>query len=157
MRSGSLIIGSEIPEFELMNQFGHKVQVNVASDKFRLIYFYPRNDTPVCTKQACSIRDNFDIFLSHGIEVIGISSDSVESHLNFSKKHKLEFTLLSDSRDRVRKLFGATKLGGLISSRISFLINPEGKVVFSFDSLLSSERHINKIMDVIEKIEEKEA
>lgn len=143
-------VGSRIPTFELRNQKGEWVKVSANDGKIRVIYFYPKNNTKVCTDQACSFRDWYDDLLDYGCEVIGISSDSVGSHESFSKQHKLNFTLLSDPSGKVRKLFGATKLFGLLPSRKTFVINKEGKVIYTFDALFESDKHVKNVLEQLE-------
>jgi len=140
-------LGDTIPEFELLNQNGENVKISPKSDKVRVIYFYPKNNTKVCTDQACSFRDWYDDLLDYGCKVIGVSSDSVESHSSFSKQHKLNFTLLSDPDGKVRKMFGATKLFGLIPSRKTFVIDENGKVIYTFDALFESDKHVKNVLN----------
>jgi peroxiredoxin Q/BCP len=85
--------------------------------------------------------------LDYGYEVIGISSDSVDSHQSFSKQHKLNFTLLSDPDGKVRKMFGASKFFGLMPSRKTFVINEGGKVIYTFDALFESDKHVKNVLD----------
>lgn len=140
-------VGSTIPTFELKNQNGEWVKVSAGDGKMRVIYFYPKNNTKVCTDQACSFRDWYDDLLDYGCEVIGISSDSVDSHKSFSKQHKLNFTLLSDPDGNVRKQFGAAKLFGLLPSRKTFVIDENGKVIYTFDALFESEKHVKNVLE----------
>ncbi|MEX2379696.1 MAG: peroxiredoxin [Vicingaceae bacterium] len=143
-------VGSRIPTFELRNQKGEWVKVSANDGKIRVIYFYPKNNTKVCTDQACSFRDWYDDLLDYGCEVIGISSDSVDSHQSFSKQHKLNFTLLSDPDGKVREMFGATKLFGLIPSRKTFVIDKKGKVIYTFDALFESDKHVKNVLEQLE-------
>lgn len=142
-------LGDKIPEFELQNQSGEKVKVSPDDHKVRVIYFYPKNNTKVCTDQACSFRDWYDDLLDYGCEVIGISSDSVKSHQSFSKQHKLNFTLLSDADGKVRKMFGATKLFGLLPSRKTFVIDEDGIVIYTFDALFESDKHVKNVLNYL--------
>jgi peroxiredoxin Q/BCP len=139
--------GSTISTFELINQSGETVKISPNDGKVRVIYFYPKNNTKVCTDQACSFRDWYDDLLDYGCEVIGISSDSVDSHQSFSKQHKLNFTLLSDPDGKVRKMFGASKFFGLMPSRKTFVINEGGKVIYTFDALFESDKHVKNVLD----------
>lgn len=143
-------LGSRIPTFELKNQKGDWVKVSANDGKIRVIYFYPKNNTKVCTDQACSFRDWYDDLLDYGCEVIGISSDSVDSHHSFSKQHKLNFTLLSDPDGKVRKQFGATKFFGLLPSRKTFVIDENGKVIYTFDALFESDKHVKNVLEQLE-------
>lgn len=142
----SIEVGNIVPSFELKNQDGKTVKVSPTDNKVRVIYFYPKNNTKVCTDQACSFRDWYDDLLAHGCEVIGISSDSVDSHQAFTSQHKLNFTLLSDPKGQVRKLFGASKLFGLLPSRKTFVVDKDGVVIYTFDSLFESEKHVKNVL-----------
>ena len=106
----SIKIGDKCPIFSLLDQKGEMYNLNdVIGRKNCVIYFYPKDNTWGCTKQACSFRDSFQDFVDLGCEVIGISSDSVNSHKLFSEKYNLNFPVLSDSKDEVRNLFGVPK------------------------------------------------
>ena len=100
-------IGSSIPAFTLPDQNGNLFDINsVLGKKNLVIYFYPKDDSPGCTAQACSFRDQFEVFKEADAVIIGISGQSVESHKEFAEKHRLNFTLLSDEGNKVRKQFG---------------------------------------------------
>lgn len=116
-----------------------------------VIYFYPKDDTPDCTKEACSFRDQFEVFEEANAMIIGISSQSVESHLAFAKKHRLNFTLLSDEEKKVRKLFGVpTDLLGILPGRGTYVINKEGRVVFIFNSQIQAEKHVKESLRILQ-------
>ena len=98
--------GSTIPQFSLQDQNGNMFDISsVLGKKNLVIYFYPKDDTPGCTVEACSFRDQFDVFTEADAVIIGISGQSVESHKDFAEKHRLTFTLLSDEGNKIRKLF----------------------------------------------------
>lgn len=147
-------VGSNVPNFSLKDQFGNKFDLeSVLGKKNLVIYFYPKDDTPGCTKEACSFRDQFSVFEDVDAMIIGISSDSVESHFEFAKKHRLNYTLLSDVNKEVRKLFGVPNdLLGLISGRVTYVINKEGKVVFMFNSQTQAEKHVSEALRILEEI-----
>jgi peroxiredoxin Q/BCP len=117
-----------------------------------VLFFYPKDDTPGCTKQACGFRDDFDEFRKLDAEVIGISSDSVESHERFAKKHNLPFTLLSDERGNVRKLYGVPNTFGLVPGRVTYAIDREGVVRHVFSSQLGVERHVEEALEALKYI-----
>jgi thioredoxin-dependent peroxiredoxin len=101
--------------------------------KSLVLFFYPKDDTPGCTREACSFRDHYEAFLDAGAEVIGISGQSVESHKNFAQKHNLKYHLLSDEGNKVRKLFGVpTNLFGLLPGRVTYVADKTGKVHIHF-------------------------
>lgn len=129
-----LKIGSLAPDFELLDQDGKSHKLSDYIGNFVLIYFYPKDDTPGCTKEACMIRDDFPNFKKLKAKVFGISADSVKSHKKFAEKYNLPFTLLSDEQKVVLKkykaigeksMFGKTFLG---IKRMSYLIDREGKI-----------------------------
>lgn len=150
-----IIIGNKIPSFELKDQNGQDFQINsVLGTKNLVIYFYPKDDTPGCTKEACAFRDQFEVFEDANAVIIGISAQSVESHRNFAKKHRLNFTLLSDTGNKVRKLFGVpSNLFGLISGRVTYVINKEGVVVYMFNSQTQAEKHVNEALRILHEMQ----
>ncbi len=132
----SLKVGEDVPYFELLDQHGKCFKSDtLLGKKPMVIYFYPKNQTPGCTAEACGFRDYYENFLDLGAEVIGISSDGVESHAKFAEKYQLPFILLSDSKKNVQRLFKLPKiLFGLYTKRITFVINKEGKVAYIHDN-----------------------
>ncbi len=147
-------IGSSVPSFSLKDQNG--LMFNIDSVKGRknlVIYFYPKDDSPGCTKEACSFRDQFDVFTQADAVIIGISGQSVQSHLEFAQKYRLNYTLLSDESNKVRKLFGVpTNLFGLLPGRVTYIVNKEGKVAFIFNSQINAEKHIDEALRILEKL-----
>ena len=145
--------GEKIPHFQLTDQDGKEFDSKtVIGKKPVVIYFYPKDFTPGCTKEACNFRDSYEDFKEAGAEVIGISNDSEKSHAKFVKKHNLPFILLSDSKGKVRKKFGIKKsLLGLVPGRETFVSDAEGTVVFKFNSLDAS-KHMNKALNAVKKL-----
>ena len=143
----SLKVGDGIPKFELLNQHGELFDSETVIGKKPVIgYFYPKDQTPGCTAEACSFRDHYEEFLELGAEVIGISSDGVKSHQKFAKRHHLPFILLTDSDKKVQRLFKLPKiLFGLYTKRITFVIDKEGKVSYVHSSLMP-DTHIKKAL-----------
>ena len=135
----SLKVGDLAPDFTLPDQDGKPVSLSSLRGKRVVIYFYPKDDTPGCTKEACNFRDNWDNFDSHGIKVLGISKDLATSHSKFINKYQLPFTLLTDlepcpvasSFDSygLKKFMGREYMGMM---RHTFVINPEGKIEFIY-------------------------
>ncbi|MFA6131477.1 MAG: peroxiredoxin [Patescibacteria group bacterium] len=118
-------INTKAPEFTLFDQAGEQHSLNDYLGKWVLLYFYPKDDTPGCTKEACSFRDNLPVFNGLNLQVLGISTDSVDSHRRFAEKNSLNFTILSDTLKQTLKNYDA---GGVFTKRISYLINPEGVI-----------------------------
>ncbi|MBZ9627757.1 peroxiredoxin [Psychroflexus sp. CAK57W] len=146
--------GEKVPQFELKDQEGNSFNSeSIVGKKPAVIYFYPKDFTPGCTKEACSFRDSYEDFKEAGAEVIGISNDSEKSHAKFAKKYKLPFILLSDPNGRARKKFGIKKsLLGLVPGRETFVIDAEGQVIFKFNSLDAS-KHMKKALNAIKKLD----
>jgi peroxiredoxin Q/BCP len=114
-------VGSEAPDFSLNSQNNEKVTLSQFRKKKNVVlYFYPKDETPGCTKEACTFRDSYELFKDLGAEVIGVSADTAESHRAFAENHNLPFTLLSDLHNEARKLYGATSTLGLFPGRVTF-------------------------------------
>ncbi len=151
MSKKKLEVGDAIPKFELKDSNSKLVSIDtIIGSKNIVIYFYPKNETKVCTAQACSFRDNYEEFQDLECEVIGISSDNEESHKNFAKNHNLPFILLSDSANKVRKEFGVPKdMMGLAPGRYTYVVNKEGKIIYIFNSALNAKIHIKKSIEAL--------
>ena len=143
--------GDAIPDFKLKNQ--HDEWINMADyigKKNLVLFFYPKDDTPGCTREACSFRDHYEDFADAGAEVFGISGQTVESHKNFAKKHNLNYTLLSDEGNSVRKLFGVPgNLFGLVPGRVTYVADKTGKVIYIFNSQMQVEKHVEKALNTL--------
>jgi peroxiredoxin Q/BCP len=146
-------VGDEAPSFTLKDQNGRDVSLSKFKGKPTVLYFYPKDDTPGCTKQACYFRDSYEAYKTAGAEVIGISSDSVESHKAFAAKHNLPFTLLSDEGGAVRKEFGIKNdFLGALPGRQTYLLDGAGVVKLVYNNQFMPEKHISETLRVIEKI-----
>ncbi len=121
-----LNVGDTAPDFSLIDQHGKEHKLSDYFGEKIVLYFYPKDNTPGCTKEACSIRDNFTLFEENNIIVFGISYDSPSSHKKFAEKYNLPFILLSDSSKSVAKLYNSN--GWLIAKRNTFLIGRNGKI-----------------------------
>jgi peroxiredoxin Q/BCP len=147
-----LKIGDKMPEFELMDQDGNMVSSKSLKGKRALIYFYPKDDTPGCTTEACGFRDFRYKLQDEGVEVIGISKDSVKSHKKFAEKYNLNFTLLSDDLTETIQRFGAwgekTFMGkkSIGTLRISYLFDKNGKVEKVYDKV-STKDHPEQVLN----------
>ncbi len=147
-----LAIGAAAPHFTLKDQHGNVFDSKDHIGKKPLVlFFYPKDYTPGCTKEACSFRDSYEEFTERGAEVIGISADSESSHRKFASTYKLPFILLADTRNKVRKLFKVEKaLFNLLPGRETYVINKEGKVIMVFNSM-SASKHIAKALKALKK------
>ena len=145
-------VGSIVPHFTLPDQHGQAFDINsVLGKKNLVIYFYPKNNTLGCTKEACSFRDQYEDFKKAGAEIIGISSDGVESHKNFASKNRLNFTLLSDKKRTVRKLFSVpANFFGMIEGRATYVVNKSGKIIYIFNSQWQVRKHIKEALQALE-------
>ena len=148
----NLKIGDKAPSFTAVDADGTPFDSNdIIGKKPVVIYFYPKDNTPGCTAQACGFRDAYEDFIDFGAEVIGVSSDTVSSHKKFTKQFKLPFILLSDSDKKIRKLFGVpNQLFGLLPGRVTYIINKEGTVKMIFDSVMAT-KHIAIALESLKK------
>jgi peroxiredoxin Q/BCP len=137
------------PEFTLPDQEGTAITLSHLQGGWVVVYFYPKDDTPGCTAESCSFRDSFESFTDVGATVIGISSDSIESHKAFALKHSLPFTLLADVDGSVRKQWGVGKTLGLIPGRVTYVIDPAGVIQRVFSSQFRPKKHIEEALAVI--------
>ena len=143
-------IGDYIPDFSLKDQDGNLLKIsNYLGKKKLVIFFYPQDGSLNCTKEACYFRDLADVFDEADAIVIGISSQSVESHKEFAEKNRLKYTLLSDSGNNVRKLFGVPgRVFGLVPGRVTYVADRSGKVVYIFDSQTETQRHADEALKI---------
>ena len=127
-------VGDSAPSFQLKDETGEMRTLAEFRGKKVVLYFYPKDNTPGCTKEACSLRDGYSILQEAGIVILGVSFDSPESHRKFKDKHNLPFILLSDGKKEVAKAYGASGglLGSLMAKRYTYLIDELGKIVYIF-------------------------
>lgn len=149
-----LQVGDRVPDFTLPTQkTGESFHLqDVIGSSILVVYFYPKDDTPGCTAEACSFRDSYDVFKEAGAEVIGISSDSGESHQKFAAKYSLPFILLSDKGGSVRKLFGVPNTMGVLPGRVTYVIDTQGVVRHIFNDMFNAAKHISEALDAIKAI-----
>jgi len=146
--------GSKVPVFALMDQNGKMFDLQqVIGRKNLVIYFYPKDDSPGCTKEACYFRDQFEVFDKADALIIGISGQSVESHRKFAEKYGLSFTLLSDTGNKIRKLFGVpTSFFGVLPGRVTYVVDKTGTVVYVFDSQSQATRHVDEALRTLKEL-----
>jgi peroxiredoxin Q/BCP len=149
----ALQVGDKIPIFSAKDNDGNDFDsAAIVGKKPVVFYFYPKDNTPGCTAQACSFRDQYEDFKDLGAEVIGISSDSIASHEKFIQKYKLPFILLSDSDKKIRSLFGVKPdLFGLLPGRVTYVVDKNGMIQLVFDSLVAT-NHIPRALEMIQKL-----
>ena len=127
--------GDAAPQFEGQDQDGKTIKLaDFAGKKIVLLYFYPKDFTGGCTKEACSFRDGFEDFATNNVEIVGVSFDSADSHLQFIAKYKLNFTLLADPDGKIADIYGVRMAGKNMAKRVSFLIGLDGKIVHVTDT-----------------------
>jgi len=144
-----LKVGDVMPSFSLKNQEGKMIKSTDFSGKSLVVYFYPKDDTPGCTKEACSFRDYYDLFQENGVSVIGISADDVASHKSFATKYSLPFVLLADPSRTVHKKFGVGKELGIMTSRITFIVNEKGFIIKIFKDNINAKKHVTEALDAL--------
>ncbi|MFP3853931.1 MAG: thioredoxin-dependent thiol peroxidase [Anaerolineales bacterium] len=134
-------VGEPAPPFELPNEQGEMVSLNDFKGKAFILYFYPKDDTPGCTKEACAFRDDYSAYERAAVEIVGVSADSPESHQKFKEKYDLPFTLLADEGKEIckrygvlgkKKMFGKEFMG---INRTTFVIDEEGKISHVFENV----------------------
>ncbi|MEO0488900.1 MAG: peroxiredoxin [Cyanobacteria bacterium P01_A01_bin.123] len=146
-------VGDTAPDFALQSASGETVKLSdFKGQKPVVLYFYPKDDTPGCTAEACSFRDSYEAFTDAGAEVIGVSSDSPASHQKFAAKHSLPFTLLSDEGSKMRKAYGVPATLGLLPGRVTYVIDPAGTVQHVFNSQFNATAHVGEALGVLQKI-----
>ncbi len=145
-----LQVGDMIPDFTLRDQDGKLFDIaTYRGSKKLVIFFYPKDGSLTCTREACYFRDLSEVFIEADAVIIGISGQSVESHKEFAESNKLTYTLLSDSKNVVRKLFGVpARVFGLLPGRVTYVADKSGKVVFIFDSQLETQRHVDEALKI---------
>ncbi|KAB1203187.1 Peroxiredoxin Q, chloroplastic [Morella rubra] len=145
--------GTAPPPFALKDQDGRNVNLSKFKGKPVVVYFYPADETPGCTKQACAFRDSYEKFKKAGAEVVGISGDDPSSHKAFAKKYKLPFTLLSDEGNKVRKEWGVpADLFGTLPGRQTYVLDKNGVVQLVYNNQFQPEKHIDETLKLLQSI-----
>ena len=147
-------IGDAAPDFSLPNQDNETIKLSQFKDsKHVVLYFYPKDETPGCVKEACSFRDSYEAFQQAGAEVIGVSADSVSSHKKFESRRRLPFQLLSDADKKVAKMYGVEgAMFGLLPGRETFVIDKEGVIRHRFASQFQIDAHIDDALKVLQSL-----
>ncbi|SFC49017.1 peroxiredoxin Q/BCP [Parapedobacter composti] len=145
----TLGVGDKIPLFILKNQYGNDVDIaDYIGKNILVIFFYPKDESPGCTKQVCAIRDSFADYAGAGALVFGINSGSVASHRSFVEKHQLPFMLLSDPGNRVLKAFGVKNVL-FLTGRETFVVGLDGRIAFRYRALLNAINHNDQILNFL--------
>jgi peroxiredoxin Q/BCP len=148
-------VGDKAPDFTLPSQIGDNVTLSEFFGKKNIVlYFYPKDESPGCTKEACRFRDSYEELTSLGAEVIGVSGQSVESHKSFATHYGLPFILLSDVDNVVRKLYGVPSTMGVLPGRVTYIIDKKGIVRSIFSSQTQAERHVEEAKKTLKQLEQ---
>ncbi|MFG1519203.1 MAG: peroxiredoxin [Thermoplasmataceae archaeon] len=147
--TGLLNVGDTAPDFESINEEGKSVSLKEFRGKPVVLYFYPKDDTPGCTAEACSFRDNFEEFQKKGVVVLGVSIDSPKSHKNFKDKYNLNFPLISDKSREIVEMYGATS-DSKSAKRVTFIIDRNGKIAYVYSKVTPKDHSV----EVMKKLQE---
>ncbi len=148
----ALRVGQPAPDFTLIAQDGTPVSLSQLKCQAVVLYFYPKDDTPGCTAEACAFRDQYTVFQESGAKVIGVSSDSPQSHQAFATKYRLPFTLLSDPGDKTRKRYEVPPTFWFIPGRVTFVIDTAGVIQHIFDSQFDFQAHVTESLKTLKQI-----
>lgn len=145
-----LKVGDRAPEFSATTQDGSTIRLaDFVGQRGLVLFFYPKDGTAVCTKEACSFRDSYEQFVDAGAEVVGVSSDSAESHREFAEQNDLSFPLITDEGGSLRKLFGVPTTLGLLPGRVTYVIDKQGIVRLVFSAQLASDKHVQQALQAL--------
>ena len=154
-QSHQLDVGSKMPLFSLKDQDGKTFNMKDSiGNNIYVIFFYPKDESPVCTKEACTFRDSLDLFKDLGAQVIGINQGTVESHKKFQENSHLTYELLSDPDKTVIKQFGVK--GGLMTERVTFVVDITGQIVFECESTLDGAKHVREALEFVKHMKKKQ-
>ncbi len=146
-------IGDHAQDFELPNQDGVMTRLSaIAPGKTLVVFFYPKDGSPVCTKEACAFRDSQHAFTAYNAQVVGISSDSADSHRRFADGNHLDFPLLSDAGGTVRKLWKVPSTLGVLPGRVTYVIDATGVVRQMYSGQLDASTHVNRALETAQKL-----
>ena len=144
-------VGDKAPDFSGTAQDGGTIRLgDYLGQKALVLFFYPKDNSPICTKETCSFRDSYEQFKEAGAEVIGVSSDSSQSHQAFANQNQLSFPLISDRDSSLRKLFGVPSALGLLPGRSTYVIDKEGIVRLIFSAQFASDKHVQQALRAVE-------
>jgi len=141
--------GMPAPDVTLRDSGGNAVPLASFRGKPLVLFFYPKDNTPGCTVEACAFRDSYQDFVDAGASVIGVSSDNAQSHERFTAKHSLPFPLLSDPGGSARKAFDIPKTFGILPGRATFVIDPSGTIRYAFNSQFSPDKHVANALSAL--------
>ncbi len=151
---GRIQVGDQAPDFTLKAHTGETVSLaDFRGRSAVVLYFYPKDETPGCTREACGFRDRYEAFVEAGAVVIGVSSDSVEAHRAFAGKHRLSFLLLADAGGALLRAFVVPKSLGLMPGRVTYVIDAQGVVRHTFNSQFFVGRHVAEALEGVRELD----
>ena len=143
------LVDTKFPEFNLYDEKRKIITEEEINGKWSVIFFYPKDESPGCTLQSCSFRDKYEEFNNLGVQIFGVSSDSVSSHKKFKEKHNLQYSLLSDKRSILAESLKLKKNLGFLPARVTLIVNPEGIIIYAHTSQLGVTGHVRKALKEI--------
>lgn len=152
IHSMGLSVGDQLPAFTLTDQDGKRRSTDELNGRCLVLFFYPKDDTPGCTMQACSFRDSNNALEQLGAVVWGVSGDDTVSHRRFAARHNLPFPLLSDSGNTLRRRFGVPKAMGLLPGRVTYICDGDGIVRHIFSNLLDGPAHVREASRILKDL-----
>ncbi|HKE88970.1 MAG TPA: peroxiredoxin [Gemmatimonadales bacterium] len=153
MSPTSVQVGQAAPDFTAPRTGGGELRLSDLKGKNAVVlFFYPKDESLGCTAEACAFRDSYDIFVDAGAEVVGVSSDSVDSHERFAEHHELPFVLISDTGGVIRRLYGVKAKLGILPGRVTFVIDKNGIVRHVFSSQTDAVRHVEEALRTITSV-----
>jgi peroxiredoxin Q/BCP len=149
-----LKIGEKAPLFSGKDQDGNEIKLDDYLGKKNIVlFFYPKDDTPVCTAEACSFRDNYDKFRNLDTEIIGVNQASVASHKNFAEKYRLTFPIINDEENKIKKLYKVPNKFFVLAGRVTYVIDKQGLIKHAINNMFDGEVHIT---ETLKSLKEKE-
>ena len=149
----ALTVGDSVPSINLEDHEGNSRAIGERNGTPLVLFFYPTDETPGCTAEACGFRDSHQELQQLGAQVWGVSGDDLVSHRRFAERHQLPFPLLSDSDQRLRRAFGVPKTLGLLPSRVTYVIDGQGVIRHVFNNLLDGPAHVREAMQVLRSLQ----
>ena len=152
-RGDGLVVGDQMPDFSLSSGEGQRVtRADLLGKGPIVLYFYPKDDTPGCTAQACAFRDAYEDFTDAGAVVVGVSSDSAEDHRAFALEYGLPFVILADPDEALREAFGVPKSLGLLPGRVTYVMDRAGVIRHRFVSQLEVLKHVSEALETVQRL-----
>lgn len=146
-------VGQPAPCFETVAANGESIRLaDYLGERSVVLFFYPMDGTPTCTKEACGFRDAYEDFVEAGAVVIGVSGDSDARHRTFAERNRLPFVLVSDRDGKLRQAFGVPNTLGLVPKRVTFVIDPEGIVRMAFSAVWIADEHVERALQVVRSL-----